>query len=159
MTNDTGKTNLCIDTALQLYDDKSELSTTGNNIRVTEYSWDPMNPGDMGGTEGLRALWFIGDYFGLALANDTAYASFTANFDLGQNPGQNPQVFVARVALNQTGIETQSQTGLSSQTASTVEQTSPLVEGGLIIASVLVVAAVALVIWIGLRRRKRSVKP
>jgi len=159
MTNDTGKTNLCIDTALQIYNDKSELSAIGNNIRVTQYSWDPMNPGDMGGTEGLRALWFIGDYFGLTLTNETAYTSFTANFDLGQNPGQNPQVFVARVALNQTGIETQSQTGLSSQTASAVEQTSPLMEeSGLIIAGILVVAAAALATWVGLKRRKRSVK-
>lgn len=159
MTNDTGKTNLCIDTALQLYTDKSELSPVGNNNRVTKYSWDPMNPGDMGGTQGLRALWFIGDYFGSALTNDTAYTSFTANFDLGQNPGQNPQVFIAHFTLNQTEGQTQSQTALRSQTASSVEQTSPLWQGGVTIVAVLIVAVAVLAAWIGVRRRKRSLKP
>src|SRR5208282_1406859 len=86
LANDIGKENFCIDTAIQFYNDTDSLTPIGNNIRVSKYSWDPMNPGNIGRASGLSHLWFIGDHFGLAMTNVTAYPLFTANFNLGANP-------------------------------------------------------------------------
>jgi len=125
LANDIGKENFCIDTAIQFYNDTDSLTPIGNNIRVTKYSWDPMNPGNIGRASGLSHLWFIGDHFGLAMTNVTAYPLFTANFNLGANPDYNIQLFVAPITINATiasnlTITMQSQTQIS-QEQTTVE--------------------------------------
>jgi len=91
------KSNFCIDTTIQFFSDQGSLKPIGHNIRVTKSSWDPDNSGSLG-WKGLPLL-FIGDYFGLALTNATAYVFFPANYDLGNNPTQDLQMFVGRIGL------------------------------------------------------------
>ena len=124
LTNDVGKQNLCMDTVLQFYNDTVALTQIGANIRVTKYSWDPMNPGSMGRAAGLNHLWYLGDHFGLAMTNTTAYPLFDANFDLGDNPGHNLQLFVAPVNVTTKVLPTEQ---TSSQTIISQAQT---VSGG-----------------------------
>ena len=124
LTNDVGKQNLCMDTVLQFYNDTVTLTQIGVNIRVTKYSWDPMNPGSMGRAAGLNHLWYLGDHFGLAMTNTTAYPLFDANFDLGDNPGHNLQLFVAPVNVTTKVLPTEQ---TSSQTIISQAQT---VSGG-----------------------------
>jgi hypothetical protein len=92
---DIGRSNLCVDTSIQFFSDQDSLKPTGNNIRVTKSSWDPNNSGSLGG-KGIP-LPFIGDYFGLALTNTTAYPFFAANYDLGENPTYDLRIFVGRI--------------------------------------------------------------
>jgi len=120
LTNDVGKQNLCMDTVLQFYNDTVALAQIGANIRVTKYSWDPMNPGSIGRTAGLNHLWYLGDHFGLAMTNTTAYPLFDANFDLGDNPGHNLQLFVAPVNVTTKVLPTEQ---TSSQTIISQAQT------------------------------------
>src|SRR4029450_12591285 len=43
---DVGRTNLCIDTSLQAYkDDGSGAVPVGANVRISQYAWDPEQPG------------------------------------------------------------------------------------------------------------------
>jgi hypothetical protein len=120
LPSDVGKENFCIDTAIQFYNDTDSLTPIGNNIRVTKFSWDPMNPGEIGIASGLSDVWFIGDHFGLAMTNVTAYPLFAANFNLGANPDYNMQLFVASVNISATVASnstttTQSQTNISQE--------------------------------------------
>ena len=118
LPGDVGKENFCIDTAIQFYNDTDSLTPIGNNIRVTKYSWDPMNPGKIGKASGLSDVWFIGDHFGLAITNVTAYVLFAANFNLGANPDYNMQLFVAPVNISATvplNSTTQSQVNVSEE--------------------------------------------
>ncbi len=154
LANDVGKENFCIDTAIQFYNDTDSLTPIGNNIRVTKYSWDPMNPGKVGRTSGLSDVWFIGDHFGLAMTNVTAYPLFAANFNLGANPDYNMQLFVAPVNISAT-VASNSTTTMQSQTSISQEQTT--VEAGneslQLIAGVCLVVFVAFVL-ITLKRRR-----
>jgi hypothetical protein len=85
---DVGRTNFCIDTSLQAYTDNgSGAEPVGTNYRISEYTWDPMNPaqhvdglGQMacaGHTDPCRVT-FIGDYFGLAISDTNIYALFVS---------------------------------------------------------------------------------
>ncbi|MGO9644629.1 MAG: sialidase family protein [Candidatus Bathyarchaeia archaeon] len=154
LANDVGKENFCIDTAIQFYNDTDSLTPIGNNIRVTKYSWDPINPGKIGRASGLSDAWFIGDHFGLAMTNVTAYPLFAANFNLGANPGYNMQLFVAPVNISAT-VASNSTTTMQSQTNISQEQTT--VEAGnessQLIAGVCLVVFVAIVL-IALKRRR-----
>jgi hypothetical protein len=110
LPEDVGMSNLCVDTSIQFFSDQDSLKPIGHNIRVTKSSWDPNNSGSL--ARGGVHLNFIGDYFGLAMTNVTAYAFFAANYDLGGNPTYDTQIFVGRVDLSKvsfssiTGIET-----------------------------------------------------
>jgi hypothetical protein len=97
LPGDVGKSNFCVDTSIQLFSDQDSLKPIGNNIRVTNSSWDPDNSGSLGGQ--AIHLPFIGDYFGLALTNTTAYPFFAANYDLGGNPTYDIQIFLGRINL------------------------------------------------------------
>jgi hypothetical protein len=154
LANDVGKENFCIDTTIQFYNDTDSLTPIGNNIRVTKYSWDPMNPGKIGRASGLSDAWFIGDHFGLAMTNVTAYPLFAANFNLGANPDYNMQLFVAPVNIRATGTSNstttmQSQTNIS-QEQTTVETCNESLER---VAGVCLVVFVAIVL-IALKRRR-----
>ncbi|HKM76799.1 MAG TPA: sialidase family protein [Candidatus Bathyarchaeia archaeon] len=154
LADDVGKEDFCIDTAIQFYNDTDSLTPIGNNIRVTKYSWDPMNPGKIGRASGLSDVWFIGDHFGLAMTNMTAYPLFAANFNLGTNPDYNMQLFVAPVNIS-ASVASNSTTTMQSQTNISQEQTT--IEAGneslQLIAGVCLVVFVAIVL-IALKRRR-----
>ena len=83
---DIGRTNFCIDTSLQAYKDTgSGAVTVGGNVRISQFTWDPEQPGQhLGGLSqypcaGARdpcpnGRGFIGDYFGLAVSVNNVYA-------------------------------------------------------------------------------------
>jgi hypothetical protein len=91
---DVGRTNFCIDASLQAYKD-SGINTgpgagavaVGGNLRVTQFTWDPEQPGQhLGGLSQYpcagardpcpRGSGFIGDYFGLAISANNIYGLF-----------------------------------------------------------------------------------
>jgi len=85
---DRGRTNFCIDVSLQAYKDAGTVAgavPAGGNARITNFSWDPQQPGQtVGGLSQLPcadancAVGFIGDYFGLAVSGGNIYALFVS---------------------------------------------------------------------------------
>ena len=83
---DRGRTNFCIDVSLQAYKDSgSGAVPVGHNVRITNFSWDPQQPGQsVGGLSQLPCAdanctaGFIGDYFGLAVSGGNIYALFVS---------------------------------------------------------------------------------
>ena len=90
---DVGKTNFCIDTSLQVYKDNglSGATPVEMNHRISESTWDPMNPDQhVGGLPQMACaahtnadpdscpVAFIGDYFGLAISEKNVYALFVS---------------------------------------------------------------------------------
>jgi hypothetical protein len=84
---DVGRTNFCIDTTLQAYKDtgsKVGAQPVFANVRISSYTWDPMNPAQHVDGIGQMACAahrdpcteraFIGDYFGLAISDGNIYA-------------------------------------------------------------------------------------
>jgi hypothetical protein len=92
---DVGRTNFCTDLSVQAYTDSgSRAVPVGANIRASQFTWDPQQPGlevnpdgtttdvqTLGG-EGQSAcpthadpcpISFIGDYFGLAVSGTNIY--------------------------------------------------------------------------------------
>jgi hypothetical protein len=77
---DVDRTNFCIDTSLQAYKDSgSGAVPVGTNVRISEFTWDPEQPGQH--LDGLSQYpcagardpcpagsGFIGDYFALAIS-------------------------------------------------------------------------------------------
>jgi hypothetical protein len=109
LPGDRGRANFCINTSIQFYKEgPGGLERLGSNIRVSHASWDPQNPGSTthqlprpGGPKGSET--FIGDYFGLALADGKAYVLFASNYDLGRNPSNNQQQFLGIVSFPENG--------------------------------------------------------
>jgi hypothetical protein len=87
---DQGRTNFCINTSLQAYKDSGAGAVAvGSNVRISQFTWDPEQPGQkVGGLSqypcaGHRdpcpnGRGFIGDYFGLAVSNANIYALFVS---------------------------------------------------------------------------------
>ena len=87
---DAGETNFCIDTTLQAYKDSGGGAVaTGPNLRVSQFTWDPEQPGQQ--LDGLSQYpcagardpcptgrGFIGDYFGLAISDSNVYGLFVS---------------------------------------------------------------------------------
>jgi hypothetical protein len=83
---DVGRTNFCIDTSLQAYKDSGNGAVpVGPNVRISQFTWDPEQPGQhLGGLSQYpcaRATdpcptggGFIGDYFALAISRGNIYA-------------------------------------------------------------------------------------
>jgi hypothetical protein len=90
LPGNVGKTNICIDTSLQVYKDGGAGALpVGGNSRISEFSWDPNNPAQKVDGIGQMACAghndpcpqgtaFIGDYFGLAISNKNIYALFVS---------------------------------------------------------------------------------
>jgi hypothetical protein len=88
LPSDIGRTNFCIDTTLQAYKDSGAGAVaTGPNLAVSQFTWDPEQPGQqLGGLSqypcaGARdpcptGTGFIGDYFGLAISDSNVYGLF-----------------------------------------------------------------------------------
>jgi len=87
---DVGRANFCIDTSLQAYKDSGAGAVpVGANMRISEFTWDPEQPGQhLGGLSqypcaGARdpcpnGSGFIGDYFGLTISNGNIYGLFVS---------------------------------------------------------------------------------
>jgi hypothetical protein len=86
---DVGRTNFCIDTSLQAYKDTGVgAEPMGANTRISEFTWDPMNPAQHLDGIGQMACAahsdpcpsgaFIGDYFGLAISKTAIYGLFVS---------------------------------------------------------------------------------
>src|SRR2546428_247109 len=87
---DVGRTNFCIDVSLQAYKDSGDGAVrVGSNLRISQFTWDPEQPGQhLGGLSqypcaGARdpcpnGRGFIGDYFGLAISAKNIYALFVS---------------------------------------------------------------------------------
>ena len=105
LPGDAGRTNFCINTTIQFYVDGPQgVQAEGSNIRVSTATWDPQNPGSTTGQlptpfGPTTSLTFIGDYFGLALSNTTAYVLSVSNHDSGQNPSHDQQQFLGIVPI------------------------------------------------------------
>jgi hypothetical protein len=89
LAGDVGRTNFCIDTSLQAYKDTGAgAEPVGANSRISEFTWDPMNPaqhvdgiGQMacaGHIDPCTSRAFIGDYFGLAISKTAVYGLFVS---------------------------------------------------------------------------------
>jgi hypothetical protein len=89
LPNDVGHTNFCIDTSLQTYKDTGKGAVPiGANVRISQFTWDPMNPaqhvdgiGQMacaGHSDPCTRDAFIGDYFGLAISAHNIYGMFVS---------------------------------------------------------------------------------
>jgi len=105
LSADQGQTNFCINTSVQFFSDgPGGLQKLGSNIRVTQKTWDPQNPGS--NSDGLphpggpnSSVTFIGDYFGLALSKQDAFVLFVSTANLGANPTNDQQQFVGVVPI------------------------------------------------------------
>jgi hypothetical protein len=83
---DAGRANFCINTSLQAYKDSgSGAVPVGDNVRISQFTWDPEQPGQhLGGLSQYpcagatdpcaRGRGFIGDYFALAISKGNIYA-------------------------------------------------------------------------------------
>jgi hypothetical protein len=105
LSADQGQTNFCVNASIQFFNDgPAGLQKLGSNVRVTQSTWDPQNPGT--NSDGLphpggpnSSLTFIGDYFGLSLSNQIAFVSFVSTYNLGANPTNDQQQFVGIVPI------------------------------------------------------------
>jgi hypothetical protein len=87
---DVGRSNFCIDVSLQAYrDDGGGAVPAGPNERITQFTWDPEQPGQhVGGLPQYpcagasdpcaNGAGFIGDYFGLAISATNVYGLFVS---------------------------------------------------------------------------------
>jgi hypothetical protein len=86
---DVGRTNFCIDTTLQAYKDTGGgAAAVGPNVRMSQFTWDPMEPAQLVGGLGqipcashsdpCTSNAFIGDYFGLAISGGNIYGFFVS---------------------------------------------------------------------------------
>src|SRR5712691_6323551 len=90
LSADVGRSNFCIDTSLQVFKDGGAVAAgVGGNVRTSQFTWDPEQPGQhVGGLSqypcaGARdpcpiGRGFIGDYFGLAVSATNIYALFVS---------------------------------------------------------------------------------
>jgi hypothetical protein len=85
LLEDVGRANFCIDTSLQAFKDSgSGAVPVGGNVRISEFTWDPEQPGQtIDGVDQMAGAAhqdpcttnaFIGDYFGLAISGGNIYA-------------------------------------------------------------------------------------
>jgi hypothetical protein len=91
-----GATNYCVNASIEFY--TPDLAPIGNNIRLTEQTWDPqLNAPHPGSAVDIEA--FIGDYFGNTSAASTEYSSFVSTYNDGTNPSNEQQQVIATVRI------------------------------------------------------------
>ncbi|GCE06939.1 sialidase family protein [Dictyobacter aurantiacus] len=91
-----GASNYCINASVQFYN--AALSPLGNNIRLTQHSWDPqLNAPHPEGAS--SSATFIGDYFGNTTSGTINISSFVSTYDDGTNPAHRQQQVVATIAI------------------------------------------------------------
>jgi hypothetical protein len=90
-----GRSNYCIDTAVQFY--AARLRPIEHNIRLSPHSWDPQLSSPRPGCI-CQAGSFIGDYFGIDSRGGFTYTASVATFNAaGENPGYHQQQLVSKV--------------------------------------------------------------
>ena len=90
-----GATNYCVNASIQFYN--ASLAPLGNNIRLTQQSWDPQLNSP---TESIAShVTFIGDYFGNVASGTTEVTSFVSTYNDGTNPLNRQQQIVATVSI------------------------------------------------------------
>jgi hypothetical protein len=91
----SGASNYCVNASVQFY--RPDLTAIGNNVRLTEHTWDPQlsspHPGNPNGTE-----TFIGDYFGNDASGPADVFTFVSTYGDSSNPGHHQQQVVATIA-------------------------------------------------------------
>jgi len=92
----SGAANYCVNASVQFY--HANLNPLGNNIRLTQHTWDPqLNSPHPGSASGVTT--FIGDYFGNTTSGSTNISSFVSTFNDGSNPANQQQQVVATLAI------------------------------------------------------------
>jgi hypothetical protein len=82
---DVGRENFCIDVSVQAFRDSGAGAVPlGGNVRASQFTWDPEQPGQtIGGIDQMACAAhqdpcttraFIGDYFGLAISGQNVYS-------------------------------------------------------------------------------------
>jgi hypothetical protein len=85
LADHVGRSNFCIDLSLQAFRDTgSGAVPVGSNVRLSNHSWDPEQPGQtIDGIDQMACAAhsdpctsnaFIGDYFGLAISDENVYS-------------------------------------------------------------------------------------
>jgi hypothetical protein len=91
-----GATNYCVDTSIEFY--SPSLEPLGNNIRLSQHSWDPQLNAPRRFCVCSANATFIGDYFGNTFAGTTSVSTSVSTFNDGTNPDHFQQQVVATVA-------------------------------------------------------------
>jgi hypothetical protein len=85
-----GAANTCVDVSLQPYKETTQsayAAKVGNNVRITQYAYDPSQPRQHVDGIGQQACYahddpctgvFLGDYFGLAVSQNNIYGFFVS---------------------------------------------------------------------------------
>ncbi len=92
-----GRTNYCINTAVQLY--RADLKPIGHNIRMSAHTWDPQLNAARYSCICIPSS-FIGDYFGVDARGGYVYTSSVSTYDEnGRNPLFDQQQDVAKLKI------------------------------------------------------------
>ena len=92
-----GASDYCVNSSVQLY--TATLGPRGNNIRLTQHSWDPQLNSPDRACPCNQNDTFLGDYFGNEISRTTDYSTFVSTYDDGSNPKHYQQQVVATVSL------------------------------------------------------------
>ena len=92
-----GAANYCINTSIQFY--KANLTPIGQNIRISQYSWDPQLNSPFRFCSCDPTSGFIGDYFGNTFNDTTSVSTSVSTFDDGTNHAHYQQQVVATLAI------------------------------------------------------------
>jgi hypothetical protein len=92
-----GAQDYCITSSVQFY--TAALAPKGNNIRLTQHSWDPQLNSPDRACPCNQADTFLGDYFGNEIARKTDFSTFVSTYDDGSNPNHYQQQVVATISV------------------------------------------------------------
>jgi hypothetical protein len=91
-----GAANYCVNASVQFY--SPTLVPLGNNIRLTEHTWDPQLNAPHTSCSTCTTT-FIGDYFGNTTSGSVNISSSVSTYDDGTNPNHQQQQVVSRVTI------------------------------------------------------------
>jgi hypothetical protein len=95
-----GARNYCVNTSIQFYRvNSSGLTPIGQNIRLSQHSWDPQLNSPRRFCVCSPTATFIGDYFGNTTAGSIDYTTSVSTFNDGSNPFNRQQQVVATIAV------------------------------------------------------------
>ena len=92
-----GAVNYCVNSSVQFY--TASLVPKGNNIRLTQHTWDPQLNAPDRSCPCNQLDTFLGDYFGNDIAGTVDYSTFVSTYDNGSNPQHYQQQVVATISL------------------------------------------------------------
>jgi hypothetical protein len=92
-----GAANYCINTSIQFYN--ANLTPVGDNIRISQHSWDPQLNAPLRFCSCDPTSGFIGDYFGNTFNGTTSVSTSVSTFDDGTNHAHYQQQVVATLAI------------------------------------------------------------